>query len=139
MYDLLGFDKSKYDLELKVVYQSGGGIIAPTVISNDQDSGFFLDEIFISIQHRTSLCVLVVEKTILAIPNPTQDIKIPSFVPETAEAEKVHGHEVVPRQSASKAPINNDPKVEPPFPLIMSWGGWKTCVKKNSQLALVKI
>ena len=36
LYDLLGYDRSKYDLVLKVVYQLGGGIIAPTVISNDE-------------------------------------------------------------------------------------------------------
>ena len=37
LYDLLGYDRSKYDLILKVVYQLGGGIIAPTLISNDED------------------------------------------------------------------------------------------------------
>ena len=47
LYDLLGFDRSKYDLVLKVEYQLRGGIIAPIVISNDEDLGFFLDEISI--------------------------------------------------------------------------------------------
>ena len=93
---------------LKVVYQLEGGIIAPTMISNDEDLSFFLDEISISIQHRTPLCVLVVERTILAIPNPTQDSEFPSFMPEIVEAEKIHGHEVVLGKPASEAPINDD-------------------------------
>ena len=113
LYDLLGFDRKKYDLVLKVVYQSGGGIIAPTVISNDEDLGFFLDEIFISIQHRTPLCVSVVEKTTPVIPNPTQDSQFLSFVPKMTETEKIHGHEVVPGKPASEAPINDDLRVEP--------------------------
>ena len=46
LYDLLGFDRSKYELVLKVVYQFGGGIIAPTVITDDEDLDFFLDEIY---------------------------------------------------------------------------------------------
>ena len=29
LYDLLGYDRSKYDLVLKVVYQLGGGNITP--------------------------------------------------------------------------------------------------------------
>ena len=29
LYDLLGYDRNKYDLMLKVVYQLDGGIIAP--------------------------------------------------------------------------------------------------------------
>ena len=35
-------------------------------------------------------------------------------MPETAEAEaeKIHSHEVVPRKSASEAPINDDPRVD---------------------------
>ena len=49
LYDLLGYDRSKYNLVLKVVYQLGGGIITPTVISNDEDLSFFLDKISISI------------------------------------------------------------------------------------------
>ena len=72
LYDLLGYDKNKYDLVLKVIYQLGGGIIAPTVITNDEDLGFFLDEIAISIQHWTPLCVSVVERTTSPIRNPTQ-------------------------------------------------------------------
>ena len=71
LYDLLWYDKSKYDLVLKVVYQLGGGIIALTMISNDEDLGFFMDEISISIQHQTPLCVSIVEKTTPLIPNPT--------------------------------------------------------------------
>ena len=97
VYDLLGFDRSKYDLVLKVVYQLEGEIIAPTMISNSEDLGLFLDEISISIQYQTPLCISVVKRTILAILNLTQDNEIPSFVPETAKAEKIHGHEVVPR------------------------------------------
>ena len=64
LYDLLGFDKSKYDLVLKVGYQLGRKIISPTMISNDEDLGFFLDEKIISIQHWTHLCISVVERTI---------------------------------------------------------------------------
>ena len=104
---------------LKVVYQLGGGIISPTVISNDEDLSFFLNEISISIQHRTPLCVLVVERTIPSVPNPIQDSQNPSFMPETAEAEKIYGHEVVPRQSTCEVLINDDPRVEPSFsPLL---------------------
>ena len=97
LYDLLEFDRSKYNSVLKVVYQLGGGIIAPILISNNEDLSFFLNEISISIQYRTPLCISVVERTIPAVPNSTQDSQIPFFVPETAEAKKIHGHEVVPR------------------------------------------
>ena len=31
----------EYDLVLKVLYQLGGGVIPPTVITNDEDLGFF--------------------------------------------------------------------------------------------------
>ena len=93
LHDLFGYDRNKYDLVLKVVYQFGGGIIAPTVITNDDDLSFFLDEISISIQHRTPLCVSVVERTTPPIPNPTQYTHCPLFVPETAEAEKLYGLE----------------------------------------------
>ena len=72
LYDLLKYDMSKYELVLKVVYQIWGGIIAPTLINNDEDLGFFLDEISISIQHRTPLCVSVVERIIPSILNSTQ-------------------------------------------------------------------
>ena len=113
LYDLLGFERSKYDLVLKVVYQLGGGIIASTMITNDEDLGFFFNEISILIQYRTPLCVSVVERTIPTVLYPTQDNQIPSFVPEMAEVGKIHGHEVVPRQPACEAPINDDPKVEP--------------------------
>ena len=41
LYDLLGYDRSKYDLVLKAVYQLRGGIIVPIVISNDEDLDFF--------------------------------------------------------------------------------------------------
>ena len=34
LYDLLGYDRHKYDLVLKVICQLGGGIIALTVICN---------------------------------------------------------------------------------------------------------
>ena len=72
LYDLLGFDRSKYIyLVLKVVYQSREKIIDPTVINNDEDLGFFLDEISISIQHQIPLCISVVERTIPAISNLT--------------------------------------------------------------------
>ena len=121
LYDLLGFDGSKYDLVLTVVYL-GGGIIAPTLISNDEDLSFFLDEIFISIQHRTLLCISVVERIISVVPNPTQDSKIPSFMPKTVEAEKIPGHEVVQRQPASEAPINDDPELNSLFSFTMSRG-----------------
>ena len=98
---------------LKVIYQLGGGIIAPTMISNDENLGFFLDKISISIQHWTPLCVSIVERTILTIPNPNQDSQFPSFVLETAEAQKIYGHELVPGKPASEAPINDDPRVDP--------------------------
>ena len=41
LYDLLGYDRNKYDLVLKMVYQLGGGIITPTMITNEEDLGFF--------------------------------------------------------------------------------------------------
>ena len=81
--------------------------------------GFFLDEISISIQHRTPLCVSVIERIIPDIPNPTQDSLFPSFVPKMAEAQKIHGHEVVP---ASEAPINDDPRIDPSLSPYNEWG-----------------
>ena len=54
-----------------MVYQSREKIIDPTVINNDEDLGFFLDEISISIQHQIPLCISVVERTIPAISNLT--------------------------------------------------------------------
>ena len=85
------------------------------MISNDEYLSFFLDRISISIQKRIPLCVSVVERIIPSVPNPTQDSQIPLFLLETIEAEKIHGHEVVSSQPACEAPINDDPKVEPPF------------------------
>ena len=79
------------------------------MISNDEDLGFFLDEISISVQHRTPLCMLIVERTIPCVPNPTQDSHIPFFVPEMIEGEKIHGLKVVPSQPAYEEPINDDP------------------------------
>ena len=83
LYDLLGYDRSKYDFVLKVVYQLGRGIIAPIVISTDEDLGLFLDEISILIQHWTPLYVSIVERTSPPILNLIQDSQFPSFVPET--------------------------------------------------------
>ena len=102
LYDLLGFDRIKYDLVLKVIYQLREEIIAPTMISNNEYLGLILDEISISIQHRTPLYVLVVERTIPTVPNPTRDSQFLSFMPETTEAVKIHGHEVVLGKLASE-------------------------------------
>ena len=111
LYDLMGYDRSKYALVLKVIYQLEGGIIAPIVISNDEDLGFFLDEIYISIQHRTPLCVSVIERTTPDIPNLTQDSQFPSFVPETTQEQKIHGLKDVSRKTDYEASINDDPLV----------------------------
>ena len=138
LYDLLGVDNGKYELVLKVLYQLGRGIIPPKVITNDENLGFFLDEISISIQHRTLLCVLIVERMIPPIPNLTQDSHVPSFVPKTVEGEKIHGIEVVPSQAPCEAPVNDNPEVEASYSLTMT-GEWKTCVNKSSTLALVKM
>ena len=108
LYDLMEHDRSKYDFLLKVIYQLEGGIIAPTVISNDEDLGFFLDEISM---HRTPLCVLVVERTTPPITNPTQDSQFPSFVPEMAEAQKIHGLEDVPGKTTYETLINDNPPI----------------------------
>ena len=67
------------------------------MISNNEDLSFFLNEISISIQHQTPLCLSVIERTSPTVPNPTQDREIPSFVLEIVEAEKIHGYEVVLR------------------------------------------
>ena len=49
------------------------------------------------------------------IPNPKQDSYVPSFVAETVEGEKIHGIEVVPSQPPCGAPVNDNPKVKPPY------------------------
>ena len=62
------------------------------MISNDEDLGFFLNEISISIQHRIPLYVSVVERTTPPIPNPIQDSQFSSFVHETAQTQKIRSH-----------------------------------------------
>ena len=104
---MLGYDRCNYDLVLKVVYQLGEGIIPLPVICNDEYLGFLLDEVSISIQHRTPLCASVIERTIPAILNPTQ----------TTKEQKIQGHKVVLRKPASEAPINDDPRVDPSLSL----------------------
>ena len=91
-----GYDRSKYDLVLKVVISIRGRNYCSNSVSNDEYLSFFLDEISISIQCRIPLCVSAVERTTPAIPNLIQDSQFPSFVPQTAKAQKIHGHEDVP-------------------------------------------
>ncbi|XP_062089321.1 uncharacterized protein LOC133795877 [Humulus lupulus] len=62
LYTLIGADKSRIDLDLNVIYHFGSKGIPPSLISNDDDVAFFLDEIRTSINHRTPLCVSTIEK-----------------------------------------------------------------------------
>ena len=68
-------------------------------------------------------------KTTPSIPNLTQDNQYPSFVPETVEAQKIHGLEDVPGKKAYDAPINDDepvtedPKVNPSLSFYYEFGG----------------
>ncbi|XP_062103123.1 uncharacterized protein LOC133814142 [Humulus lupulus] len=62
LYTLIGADKSRIDLDLNVIYHFGSKGIPPSLISNDDDVAFFLDEIGTSINHRTPLCVSTIEK-----------------------------------------------------------------------------
>ena len=62
MYTLIGVEKSCIDLDLNVIYHFGSKGIPPSLISNDDDVAFFLDEIGTSINHRTPLCVSTIEK-----------------------------------------------------------------------------
>ncbi|XP_062119357.1 uncharacterized protein LOC133833115 [Humulus lupulus] len=62
LYTLIGADKSRIDLDLNVIYHFGSKGIPPSLISNDEDVAFFLDEIGTSINHRTPLCVSTTEK-----------------------------------------------------------------------------
>ena len=86
----------------------------------------------------------IVKKTILSIPNPTQDSHIPSFVPETTKGQKIRGDELVrslPALPSPLAPVNDDHKVESPYSphsLYMDLGV-KPCVQKSSKAALVNM
>ncbi|XP_062103698.1 uncharacterized protein LOC133814801 [Humulus lupulus] len=62
LYTLIGADKSRIDLDLNVIYHFGSKGIPPSLISNDDDVVFFLDEIGTSINNRTPLCVSTIEK-----------------------------------------------------------------------------
>ncbi|XP_062098865.1 chromatin-remodeling ATPase INO80-like [Humulus lupulus] len=62
LYTLIGADKSRIDLDLNVIYHFGSKGIPSSLISNDDDVAFFLDEIGTSINHRTPLCVSTIEK-----------------------------------------------------------------------------
>ena len=105
------------------MYKLGGGTIPPRLIGNEEDLSFFHGKIFISIQHWTPLYVLIMERTIPAVPNYTQDSHISSFVPKMAEGEKIVGHKLVSSLRARLAPVNRDHRVESPhyFPYV-EWG-----------------
>ena len=92
------------------------------MIINDEDLSFFLDDIYISIQYHTPLCVSTVERTIPFVPNHMQDSHVPSFVRETVEDEKIHGVEVVPSQPPYETQVNYNPKVEPMYTPYYEWG-----------------
>lgn len=92
LYEEIGVERSKVDMQLKVLYQFGGGgglPIPPTKITNDTSLHVWLDEITSSIQHRTPLCVSFIPKESTFNPNTVQNVNVdeynenPSFVPET--------------------------------------------------------
>ena len=59
-------------------------------------------------------------------------------MPETAEAQKINGHEYVPGKTASEAPINDDPRIDlslSPYYKV----GWRTYVNQNFNVTLVKM
>ncbi|XP_062086202.1 uncharacterized protein LOC133792313 [Humulus lupulus] len=62
LYTLIGADKSRIDLDLNVIYHFESKGIPPSLISNDDEVAFFLDEIGTSINHWTPLCVSTIEK-----------------------------------------------------------------------------
>ena len=95
LYEVIGVDKNRFDLELKVVYKCGGGDgipIPPTKITTDSDLELWLEEMSYSIQHRTPLCVPILPKLCPLGEGCSQNA---SFVPETG-AEKIDVEEVDP-------------------------------------------
>ncbi|PON53383.1 hypothetical protein PanWU01x14_202650 [Parasponia andersonii] len=88
LYEVIGVDKNRFDLELKVVYKCDGGDgipIPPTKITSDSDLEIWLEEMSYSIQNRTPLCVSILPKLTHVGEGCSQNA---SFVPETG-AEKI--------------------------------------------------
>ncbi|PON85970.1 hypothetical protein TorRG33x02_182680 [Trema orientale] len=114
LYEVIGVDKNRFDLELKVVYKCGGGDgipIPPTKITTDSDLELWLEEMSYSIKNRTPLCVSILPKFRAVGEGCSQNA---SFVPET-DAEKIEAQEVDPTLPAAAAcppeicpPIRND-------------------------------
>ena len=114
LYEVIGVDKNRFDLELKVVYKCGGGDgipIPPTKITTDSDLELWLEEMSYSIKNRTPLCVSILPKFRAVGEGCSQNT---SFVPET-DAEKIEAQEVDPTLPAAAAcppeiypPIRND-------------------------------
>ncbi|XP_047340744.1 uncharacterized protein LOC124944521 [Impatiens glandulifera] len=103
IYRAINVDKSRYDLVLKVKYNLPGiEISPPVVIKEDMDVVFYLNEISTSLQHRTPLCVSLVEKPSLT--NPTQE-SIPRVTSECDDQTQ----ESIPRVT----PEFDDPDVIP--------------------------
>ncbi|PON79405.1 hypothetical protein PanWU01x14_011400, partial [Parasponia andersonii] len=88
LYEVIGVDKNRFDLELKVVYKCDGGNgipIPPTKITSNSDLEIWLEEMSYSIQNRTPLCVSILPKLTPMGEGCSQNA---SFVPETG-AEKI--------------------------------------------------
>ncbi|PON60982.1 hypothetical protein PanWU01x14_149500 [Parasponia andersonii] len=83
LYEVIGVDKNRFDLELKVVYKCDGGDgipIPPTKINTDSDLEIWLEEMPYSIQNRTLLYVSILPKLTPVGEGCSQNA---SFVPET--------------------------------------------------------
>ncbi|PON48261.1 hypothetical protein TorRG33x02_320910 [Trema orientale] len=91
LYEVIGAEKSRFNLELKVLYKMDGVVLPPTILTNDADVEFWLDEYSISFQYRTPLCVTMIER---CSPNVATDgySQMQSCVPETAKRENEDHH-----------------------------------------------
>ncbi|PON31674.1 hypothetical protein PanWU01x14_367980 [Parasponia andersonii] len=89
LYEVIGIDKNRFDLELKIVYKCDGGDgipIPPKKITTDSDLEIWLEEMSYSIENRTPLYVSILPKLTLVGEGCSQNAL---FVPETG-AEKIN-------------------------------------------------
>ncbi|PON88455.1 hypothetical protein TorRG33x02_158210 [Trema orientale] len=91
LYEVIGAEKSRFDLELKVLYKMDGVVLSPTILTKNADVEFWLDEYSICFQHHTPLCVTMIKR---CSPNIATDgySQMQSFVPETAKEENEDHH-----------------------------------------------
>ena len=112
LYEEIGIDRSRVDIQLKVLYKFGGGdgiLIPPTRISNDANLHTWLHKITKSINHRTPLCVTLMDRACPIIPE-VKELnlsEIQSCVPETAEPVGQVG-EIEPEQMNEYLPMDNN-------------------------------